>query len=477
MTFQLIQLRAVSLSFKNHLCFDAVNTKVSQGERIGLIGRNGSGKSSLLKVIAKQISPTSGEVVISSGVTLSYIEQTISHNDSLSGGQRFNDALSKSLANYPDILLLDEPTNHLDAHNRQSLMQMLKHYMGTLIIASHDKALLNNCVDTLWDCDNEEIVVFEGSYDVYRQKVLKSREHIEKELQSLNLCEKNLHQQKMREQQRAAKSRKKGEVSIKNRKWPTIVSDAKARRSQETTGKKQRKLSKAKSELIHKRERLYVPEVIVPSFAINADLNHGQHILAVSDGAAGYQKNRAVIKNIRLSLAGGERMAVIGKNGSGKSSFLKALLNDEAILKQGDWQVPPRNKIGYLCQHYSHIDNHQTVLEQLLALRTDWTELDARTHLNTFLFRKNNEVLKSGGCLSGGEKARLSLSLIAAHPPRLLILDEVTNNLDLETKAHVMDVLKGYPGAMIVVSHEYSFLEQLAIDKIYEIKSGLMTLC
>ena len=112
------------------------------------------------------------------------------------------------------------------------------------------------------------------------------------------------------------------------------------------------------------------------------------------------------------------------------------------------------------------------MLAHLLCLRSDWSEKDARNHLNTFLFRKNEEVQKCASCLSGGEKARLSLALIAAKLPRLLILDEITNNLDLETKEHVEQVLIHYPGAMIVVSHDDAFVETLGVDATYEIKEG-----
>lgn len=125
--------------------------------------------------------------------------------------------------------------------------------------------------------------------------------------------------------------------------------------------------------------------------------------------------------------------------------------------------------IGYLDQHYSNLQPNLTVIEHIKELRPDLLEAEARDHLNDFLFRKNEDVSKQAAVLSGGEKARLSLALIAAKTPKLLLLDEITNNLDLETKEHVVQVLKNYPGAMIIISHDDFFLDGLTLDARYNI--------
>ena len=175
-----------------------------------------------------------------------------------------------------------------------------------------------------------------------------------------------------------------------------------------------------------------------------------------------------ILSNIYFSLMSKGRIVFLGKNGSGKSTLLKALLSDAAVIRKGEWYVLKLKEIGYLDQHYSTLSSKQTVLESLSTL-VPWPHSELRRHLNDFLFRKNEEVHRPIHQLSGGEKARLSLALIAAKTPRLLILDEVTNNLDLETRGHVINVLKAYPGAMIVISHDEDFLDQIGVEEFYHV--------
>ena len=167
-------------------------------------------------------------------------------------------------------------------------------------------------------------------------------------------------------------------------------------------------------------------------------------------------------------------MAITGDNGSGKSTLIKAILGDESVCKTGDWHGVKQEDIGYLDQHYGTLNPDQTVLETIANLVPHWPHAEIRRHLNAFLFRKNEEVNALVGTLSGGEKARLSLAQIAARTPKLLILDEITNNLDLETKGHVIQVLKSYPGAMIMISHEADFLEAIEVKHYLIIRHGVL---
>ena len=163
-------------------------------------------------------------------------------------------------------------------------------------------------------------------------------------------------------------------------------------------------------------------------------------------------------------------MAITGDNGSGKSTLIKAILGDESVHKTGDWYVIKRENIGYLDQHYGTLNPHKTAFETIAALVPHLPHTEIRRHLNDFLFRKNEEVNALVSTLSGGEKARLSLAQIAAKTPKLLILDEITNNLDLETKEHVVQVLREFPGAMIVIFHEADFLKEIGISEVVDVK-------
>jgi ATPase subunit of ABC transporter with duplicated ATPase domains len=149
--------------------------------------------------------------------------------------------------------------------------------------------------------------------------------------------------------------------------------------------------------------------------------------------------------------------------------LIKAFLQDTSVIRAGDWYLCKVNEIGYLDQHYKTLSAEKSVYQTIADLVPTWPMIEVRRHLNDFLFRKNEEVDTLVAQLSGGEKARLSLAQIAARTPKVLILDEITNNLDLETKAYVAQVLKAYPGALIVISHDADFLDEIGIDQTLQI--------
>ena len=465
-----IQIKNLQLSFPRKTCFDDFSVQVPYGSRIAIIGRNGCGKTTLLKILNGMVEPTSGDIGCTDDAVFGFVPQIIEDNDSLSGGQRLNAAVSQALSLEPNVLLLDEPTNHLDRHNRKSLMRMLQSYPGTLIIVSHDTELLRNCIDTLWHIDHGKIHIFSGNYDDYMREIKLKRASIEGELELLNRQKKDMHHKLMQEQQRSSKSKAKGAKSIDQRKWPTVVSNAKAGRAEETSGRKKSAIDKRKSDLTESLSDLRLPEIIIPKFSLkSSDVVRGI-VVHISGASVGYSENQPILSGIILSLGSGERVAITGDNGSGKSTLIKALLGDESIYKTGDWHVVKREDVGYLDQHYGTLHPDKTVLETIADLVPDWPHTEIRRHLNDFLFRKNEEVNALVSTLSGGEKARLSLAQIAARTPKLLILDEITNNLDLETRGHVIEVLKNYPGAMIVISHDSDFLEEIGISEAVDVE-------
>ena len=451
-----IQIKDFDLSFPHKACFENFNCQIPYGSRIAIIGRNGSGKSTLLKMIASLC----GEDVV-----VGYVPQVIIDHTDLSGGQRLNKAVTEALSLDPNVLLLDEPTNHLDIRNKKSLMRMLQNYPGTLVVVSHDKELLRQCTDTLWHIDHGKVHIFSGNYDDYMREIKLKRASIEGELELLSRQKKDMHHKLMQEQQRSSKSKAKGQKSIDQRKWPTVVSNAKAGRAEETSGRKKSAIDKRKSDLTESLSDLRLPEIIVPKFSLESyDTGRGV-VIQISNGSVSYVEGQPILSGITLSLQSGERTAITGDNGSGKSTLIKAILGDESVCKTGEWHVIKREDVGYLDQHYSTLHPDKTVLETIADLVPHLPHTEIRRHLNDFLFRKNEEVNALVRTLSGGEKARLSLAQIAAKTPKLLILDEITNNLDLETKDHVIQVLKSYPGAMIVISHEADFLEEIGISE------------
>jgi ATPase subunit of ABC transporter with duplicated ATPase domains len=463
-----IQFKNLSLSFSQKTCFENFSTQIHFGNRIAIIGGNGAGKSSLLKILLGELSPSNGAIHLPQEVRVAYVPQIIEEFESLSGGQRLNAKLTQALSCDPNVLLLDEPTNHLDSHNRKSLIRMLQSYQGTLIIISHDVQLLRNCIDTLWHIDQNAIHIFSGNYDDYLRERHNKRVSIEEQLLQLSRQKKSMHDALMKEQVRAANSRKKGEKSIDKKKWPTIVSKSKALSAQKTSGQKKASIENKKQTLTDRLSELRLPEIIKPQFNISAPGISDKTLLSVRDGHVGYSAEW-ILKKFSLSLRAHDRVAIMGKNGSGKSTLIKAILQNKYVLRSGEWFTPKTEAIGYLDQHYQTLIPELSVLDNLARLVPDWTMTKLRRHLNDFLFHGDHVVHTQVSLLSGGEKARLTLAGIAALTPPLLILDEVTNNLDIETRDHMIQVLENYPGAMIVISHDENFLQSIRINDYYRI--------
>jgi ATPase subunit of ABC transporter with duplicated ATPase domains len=440
----MLKVETFAVTFPHKVCFEKFSTTVDGGERIAIIGRNGSGKSVLLRMIAE------------TNADAGYVPQTIENFDALSGGERFNRALSQALSTHPDALLLDEPTNHLDAANRKNLLRMLENYGGTLIIATHDREILRKIVDKIWHIDGGKIHVFCGKYDDYMAEIHIKREAIVRQLETLNAQKKSMHESLMKEQERIAKSKASGKKKVANRRWLKSVGNLKANQAEKSQGSKLKSIAAKKQELAKQLENLKLPEIIIPKFSISVQ-DISRKMLVLIRKASVAHGDKIILKDINLSVMAGEKVAIEGCNGSGKTTFIKAILNYPHIVKTGDWDVIPPEQIGYLDQFYGTLDPQKTALQII----------PDRQLLNRFLFRKNEEVNNKVCNMSGGEKARLSLALIAAHTPKLLILDEITNNLDRETREHVTQILKEYPGAMILIDHDREFLDDVAVDKFY----------
>lgn len=470
MSHKPITIDSISLDINNKTCFENFSAQIQNYKRIVIMGANGTGKSTLLKMIQGITEPSVGHITIPEGITFGYVPQTVTDYPELSGGQRFNKALSAALSLDPDVLCLDEPTNHLDLANKRSLLRMLQHYTGTLIIISHDPELLALDFDEIWHIENQKINIFTGSYSEYRkehenmqQSLIHKREQSKKKLQLLNKAA-------QREQKIAAQSR----AANKGEKDRTLLGAMKESGSH-SVGKKTKQLAKAQSETHELLEDTFVHKKIKPKFNLDARVvSPGKAIISIQDGSCGY--THPILTGITLNILSGERIAIMGNNGSGKSTLLKALLHDPNIKIEGLWKMPAKEDIGYLDQQYSTLKQTDTVFETIAQSAPHWTDHEIRKHLNDFLFRTQEEVSNSVSNLSGGEKARLSLAQIAAKNPSLLLLDEITNNVDLDTRQHIIEVLQEYPGTMLIVSHDPSFLEELSPQYYYETNNGKLTI-
>lgn len=464
----LVFLNHISLYSLNKTCFEDFSAQIQTGNRIAIIGNNGTGKSSLLKIIKGDLPASEGEIQ-NKNVSFGYVPQLIYEYENLSGGEKFNRALSAAFSNHPDILLLDEPTNHLDLKNRRSLIKMLNLYKDTLMVVSHDTELLRNSIDILWHIDNGKVNIFNGEYDDYCQTIMQAHQNIENELEFLAKEKKENHKALMKEQQRTKKSKERGRKFVERKKWLPALGDLNQSYAQKTTGKNRESISNKRKILNEQLSSLRLPETIKLSFSLTAKDIGLKTIVSISGGQTGYG-HKIISKDINLSIVGNEHLAITGGNGSGKTTLFRAVLNNyPQIKKMGVWDMPRFEDISYLDQCYSSLDDTKTVLETLTDLSPEKTHAEIRDFLNDFLFRENEEVNKQVSILSGGEKTRLSLAKIALQTPRLLLIDEITNNIDLGTKEHVTQVLKEYPGAMMIVSHDSAFLEDIGITYYYKL--------
>lgn len=466
----MIELHEVGLSFGQKTCFSGVNARIEWGQRIAIVGDNGNGKSSLLRLLHGSLKPSEGDIQFNADLRIGYVAQVLDGDSPLSGGQRVNQALSQALANDPDLLLLDEPTNHLDVDNRRSLARMLQHFYGTLVLVTHDLTLMNQTCDILWHIGQGQLEQFNGTYTDYLAEQALQREALEKQVSTMKRAREDAHQALMQEQERAAGARKRGLKAIQNSKWATIKSPTKLARGNTTAGRKQAQILEQQRELSEQLSELRTVPVIVPRFHLPAASPTRRTLVQVSDGSIGYG-DTPLLEGIDLHLAQGERLALVGPNGSGKSTLARAIMGDELIWRHGQWLTPPADQVGYVDQHYATLPAEATVLEALAQIVPQWTVEQQRSHLADFLFRQGSTVQSRVAELSGGEKARLSLACIAAQPPQLLNLDELTNNLDMRMRQHVIEVLQEYPNALLVISHDEDFLAQLGVQHSYDCRA------
>ncbi|MBB5191579.1 ATPase subunit of ABC transporter with duplicated ATPase domains [Silvimonas terrae] len=454
----MIQITDLGVSHGRKVCFSGFSASIEWGQRIAILGDNGSSKSSLLNVLAGLATPTEGEVRCVAGVQRGHVAQ-IQHEGLLSGGERVSRALGAALAVQPDLLLLDEPTNHLDGANRRALYRMLRHFAGAVVLVTHDLALLDEVCDTLWHLEQGQITVFAGHYTDYMAERALQRSALEQVRMQTRRAAQSAHTDLMREQERAAHARQRGAKSIENGKWATVKSLTKLGRSNTTAGRKQAQIREQRQDLANRLDELRLPTRIIPHFHLPAGSARGA-VVQINAGCVGYAA--PLLAGLFLQLDHGDRLALTGRNGCGKSTLARALLGDPAVCRSGGWLLPAAGQVGYLDQHYATLPDGASVWQALQAVVPDWSDAALRQHLADFLFFEASVIATPVAQLSGGERARLALACIAARPPQLLILDEVTNNLDLTVRQHVIDILQDYPGAMVLISHDEHFLAEIS---------------
>jgi ATP-binding cassette, subfamily F, member 3 len=511
----LCSLRNVTQIIGANTIFQDINLEIKQGERIGLIGRNGEGKTSLLNLISKESDPASGVISwkkelrtgllkqiavteeekqvqallydvfedlnkirekmteleqrmaaekdpaklerhmeiygtlldkfqqdggyemdaqvrqVLNGLQMTELEKKKWHQ--LSGGEKTKVGLAQLLLKAPDLLLLDEPTNHLDFLAIEWLTSFIKHYEGTVIIVSHDRYFLDETVTSILEMDQGELIKYHTNYTDYVK---------EREARLLREFQQYEDQQK--------KIKKMKETIKRLKEWAN-----QANPPNDGLHRRAKSMQKALDRLT------VVKRPVLDQKKINLDFEmesrSGKEVLKL-DSVSKRFGNQRLYEELSMLVRFQERIALIGENGTGKSTLLHLMLGtenaDQGMVKQGS-----NLSIGYLSQHMLEMDANLTVLDEFRE-HVAVTEGEARGILASFLFYGPN-VFKKVRQLSGGEKMRLRLAELVYQKHNLLLLDEPTNHLDIESKEVLEEALEQFEGTIITVSHDRYFLDRL----------------
>ncbi len=479
---------------------------IPSGHKVGLVGRNGAGKTTLFKLIIGDLAPDDGSITIQRGLKVGHVAQeapggsetliewvltqdkerasllaeaetaTDPHRIAaiherlgdidahsapsraaqilsglgfdeeaqaracreFSGGWRMRVALGAILFLEPDILLLDEPTNYLDLEGTLWLETYLRTYPHTVVIISHDRDLLNRAVNHILHLDRGKLTLYAGGYDDF-EEARREKQRLESKLA------------RRQEEERA--------------RIEAFIIRFKAKASKATQAQ-----SRIKALARMKPIAAQVDESVVPIRLPAPQKLLASPLLKIESASVGYAPGEPVLTGLNLNVDQDDRIALLGQNGNGKSTFAKLLAGRLAPL-DGNVFGAQRVSVGYFAQHQlDDLNPNWSPYDQIAALMPDATEAQKRTRLGSWGFSHDKADTKAAN-LSGGEKARLLLALTAFHAPHMLILDEPTNHLDIDSREALVQALNDFPGAVILISHDRHLIEA-CVDRLWLVKGG-----
>ena len=518
----ILQANKIERSFAGEVLFDNISLQVDERDRIALVGKNGAGKSTLLKILVGEEEPTSGEINKKRDLSLSYLAQDSRFESSntiydemlhvfddlrktektlrqmelemgektgadleklmqdydrlseefrqaggftyeadirailngfkfdesmwqmkieeLSGGQNTRLALAKMLLEKPNLLVLDEPTNHLDIETIAWLENYLVNYSGALLIVSHDRYFLDKVATITLDLTKHSLDRYVGNYSSFveqkEQKLLTEAKNYEKQQKEIAALEDFVNRNLVR---------------------ASTTKRAQSRRKQ-----------------LEKMERLDKPEAGNKSahMTFHSDKTSGNVVLTVEEAAVGYD-DQVLSEPINLDIRKMNAVAIVGPNGIGKSTLIKSIVGQIPFIK-GEARFGANVEVGYYDQTQSKLTPHNSVLDELWNDFKLTPEVEIRNRLGAFLF-SGDDVKKTVGMLSGGERARLLLAKLSMENNNFLILDEPTNHLDIDSKEVLENALIDFDGTLLFVSHDRYFINRVA-TQVLELSEGGSTL-
>lgn len=459
-----IQISHISKSFGGQDVLKDASFTLSDGEKVGLLGKNGSGKSTILKLLAGEELQDGGTISIQpKSLNIGYLPQTISDTDldTLSSGQKTKKALNEILKTDPDILLLDEPTNHLDWEGLFWLESVVRAFKGPVLIISHDRYFLDNTVNKIIELDEGKIKVYGGNYSDYKQRKNIEQEAYLRTYKKQQKDIKKIHKEIVAKRQKAETSNKNMSPKRDNDKFAAFFF---ANRTARKFGKNIQSLSQR----LDRIETIEKPKVDGTLRALfKPSIKSGQMVVGLKNVSRSFESKKVLVE-VSLIVQKNQRIALIGSNGSGKTTIIK-LIMQELKPDLGEIELGNNVRIGYLSQEHKELLNDRSVLDELTSERIDRTEAYKLLHRFLLPTEKINQQVR---LLSSGEKSKLLLAKIMTKGANFIILDEPTNHLDISSREAIEESLANYEGTLLVVSHDRYFLDRIGVDRILFINSG-----
>lgn len=461
-------LNKLEIGYSGETILEGVQAEIHAGERIGIVGANGTGKSSLLNAIARgdsavqwsgrrpaiayleqEVRAVFGEVRTAESAVLETKWNVPEGRDALSGGEAIKMRLAKTFAEGAEVLLLDEPTNHLDAVSVELITEQIKNYRGTLLIVSHDRHFLDSAATRIWELEDKKLTAYEGNYSAYREQ----KEH--RQLTQKRKYDKQQAEIAKVEQQISELQSWSGKAHAESTKQDGFKEfyRSKAKRMDVQIGSKRNRLGK---EL--QKERVSQPkEEADVKFGIGGAAKKGKRVLEVKGAGKSYG-SRVLFEDVSFTVQQGERIGLAGKNGSGKSALFRMLMGAENYT--GEIWVTSGMKIGYLSQDVFDLPEGKTPAE-MFGSGSYAQDGRTRTLMDNLGFEKRH-WMEPVGHMSMGERVKLKLMEFMLHDCNVLLLDEPTNHLDLPSREGLERTLESFPGTLLFASHDRYFMEKLA---------------
>ena len=477
----LLEAGSVELSFGPRTILEIKELKIYDGDRIGLIGENGAGKTTLLRVLSGEREPDAGivrrfsEIAIirqmgdadgESDARLRSEFDAQEHREGLSGGEQTRRRIAAALSRRAHLLFADEPTTDLDAEGAAQLRRELAAYDGAMVLVSHDRSLLDALCTKIWHLENGEITEFPGNYTDYRAELERRRAFQQFEYEQYRGEQARLRASIQGNRERAGQMKKA----------PTRMGNSEARLHKMETRQISEQLHKARRQLESRLSHMEVKERPREDAAVRMELGASRPVAAKAAlevrGLRLRAGEKSLLAGAALTLPTGTRTALVGPNGCGKTTLMRALAGRAAgdgRLLVGEAEgssdrairFNPAVRVGWFDQsHQSTLDPGRSALENVMR-QSAHAESDVRTVLARLNLR-GDDVFKPVGVLSGGERGRVALAKLLLSEANLLLLDEPTNHLDVFALEALQEMLSGYRGTLLFVSHDAAFSEAVA---------------